>query len=45
MAEADVEYEVEEILDKRIDKKNGIEYFIKWKGYGDGWYFLPYACF
>lgn len=32
----EVEYEVEEVLDKRLDKKNGIEYFIKWKGYPDG---------
>ena len=31
-SDAEVEYEVEKILDKRI-KKGKTEYYIKWKGY------------
>lgn len=31
----DGEYEVEEILDSRLDKPTGLRYLIKWKGYDD----------
>ena len=36
MEENDEDYdEIEKIVDKRVDSDGQVEYFVKWKGYGD----------
>ena len=32
---SDEEYEVEKVLDKRVQVGNQVEYLVKWKGYDD----------
>ena len=34
-AMSDEEYEVEKVLDKRVQIGNQVEYLVKWKGYDD----------
>merc|ERR1711936_1369211 len=35
LAMSDEEYEVEKVLDKRVQVGNQVEYLVKWKGYDD----------